>query len=124
MLIFKEQDYTVNICTDILEWAKEFYEMPEGAILANEEEVSDECMGFACVGEDKEIWIFVPKHYDIKDLKGTIAHEIGHIIELKYPTNPETTEGNDELHELKAKHYEEFYLLVDTIVNKTMLLIS
>lgn len=88
MKILKEQDYTINICTDIVEWAKEFYGMPEGATIANEEEVVNECMGFAQI-EDKEIWVFVPKEYNLKDLKETIAHEIGHIIELQYPKNQE-----------------------------------
>ncbi len=37
MKTFKEQDYTINICTNIIEWAKEFYDMPDGAILGNEE---------------------------------------------------------------------------------------
>ena len=89
--------------------------MPDGAELANEEEVSSECMGFAQLDE-KLVWVFVPKEYDIEDLKETIAHEIGHIVEMEYPTNPEQIETNDELHEMKADHYMNFYLLVDKIV--------
>lgn len=115
MKTLKEQDYTINICTDIIEWAKEFYDMPDGAELVNEDEVSSECMGFAQLDE-KLVWVFVPKGYDLKDLKETIAHEIGHIVEMEYRTNPEQIESNDELHEMKANHYMDFYLLVDKIV--------
>ena len=115
MKTLKEQDYTINICTDIIEWAKEFYGIPDGAELANEDEVSSECMGFAQLDE-KLVWVFVPNEYDIKDLKETIAHEIGHIVEMEYPTNPEQIEANDELNEMKADHYMNFYLLVDKIV--------
>lgn len=115
MKTFKEQEYTINICTDIIEWAIMFYDMPEDSVLANEEEVSSEFMGFAVIYK-KEVFIFVPKKYDLKELKETVAHEIGHIIELEYPTNPEQNDENDELHELKADHYMNFYLLVDKIV--------
>lgn len=114
---FKEQDYTINICIDIIEWAKEFYGMPEGSVLENEQEVSSECMGFANIDE-KEIWIFVPKIFNLNDLKETVAHEIGHIIEMEYPTNPDQTDKNFDLHELKADHYMNFYLLVDKIVSQ------
>jgi hypothetical protein len=116
MITLKEEDYTINICIDIIEWAKKFYDMPDDAILENKSEVDNECMGFACI-EDKEVWIFIPKEYKLKELKETIAHEIGHIIELKYPTNPPTlTDKNEYLHELKADHYMSFYSLVDKIV--------
>mgnify|MGYP003405101418 CR=1 FL=1 len=123
MKTLKEKDYTINICTDIIEWAKEFYDMPEDAELGNEEEVSSECMGFASIDE-KILWVFVPKKYDLKELKETIAHEIGHIIEMEYPTNPEQIESNDELHELKADHYMNFYLLVDKIVDDIILCLN
>ncbi len=123
MKILKEKDYTVNICTDIIEWAKEFYDMPEDVELGNEEEVSSECMGFASIDE-KILWVFVPKKYNLKELKETIAHEIGHIIEMEYPTNPEQIESNDELHELKADHYMNFYLLVDKIVDDIILCLN
>ncbi len=115
MKTIKEQDYTINICTDIIEWAKEFYDMPDGAELVNEKEVSSECMGFAQLDE-KLVWVFVPKEYCLNDLKETIAHEIGHIVEMEYPKNPEQIEANDERHEMKADHYMNFYLLVDKAV--------
>jgi hypothetical protein len=114
MKVLKEQDYTINVCTDIIEWAKEFYDMPDGAILANEDEVNTECMGFAQI-EDKEVWIFVPKEYNLKDLKETVAHEIGHIIDGGFKKNPASRMM--KLHEVKADHYMNFYLLVDKIVN-------
>ena len=113
MKILKEQDYTINICTDIIEWAKEFYNMPDGAELVNEDEVSSECMGFAQIDE-KLVWIFVPKEYDLRDLKETIAHEIGHVIDGGFKKNPAPRMRN--LHENKANHYMNFYLLVDKIV--------
>lgn len=123
MKTLKEQDYTINICTDIIEWAKEFYGMPEDAELGNEEEVSSECMGFSSIDE-KIVWVFIPKEYDLKEIKETIAHEIGHIIEMEYPTNPEQIESHDELHELKADHYMNFYLLVDKIVDDIILYLN
>lgn len=115
MHTFREGDYTVNICTDIIEWAKEFYGMPDNATIHNKQEVESECMGFAQI-DDKEIWVFVPNGYNKSDLSSTIAHEIGHITELKYPENPEQIEGNDSLHELKANHYESFYVQVNKIL--------
>jgi uncharacterized protein YjaZ len=66
-----------------VEWAQEFYDMPQDAIIANKEEVLAECMGFAQI-DDKEIWIFVPPQYDLADLIQTIAHEVGHIVEMKH----------------------------------------
>ncbi len=123
MKTFKIQDYTINICTDILEWAKEFYAMPDGATLANEEEVKSECMGFAQI-DDKEIWIFVPQEYDMMDLKETISHEMGHIVEFKYPNNVEQIESNRELHELKADHYMDYYMVTDEIIMAAMRVIS
>ena len=119
MKTLKEQDYTINICTDIIEWANEFYGMPFGAELVNKDKASSECMGFAQLNE-KLVWVFVPKEYDIKDLKETIAHEIGHIVEMEYPTNTEQIETNDELHEMKADHYMNFYLLVDKVVTNVV----
>ena len=114
MTILKEQDYTINICTDIFEWAKEFYGMPDDAELVNEDEVNNKCMGFAQLNE-KLVWVFVPKEYDLKDLKETIAHEIGHIINGGFKNNPAPRMRN--LHEKKADHYMNFYLLVDKIVS-------
>jgi len=106
----------VRVCTDIIEWAKEFYDMPQDSKLVNIEEVSQECMGFANI-DDKIIWIFVPKHPDIDDIKTTIAHEVGHIIEFNHQSNLEQIDENDEMHEAKANYYMNYYLLVDKMVN-------
>ena len=70
MTILKEQGYTINICTNIIEWAKEFYDMPDGAELVNKDEVSSGCMGFAQIDE-KLVWVFIPESYLLSDLKET-----------------------------------------------------
>lgn len=114
---FKEQDYTVNICTDIMEWGKEFYGMPDGAELENRSELESECMGFSQI-DDKEIWVFVPKYFNEDELAETLAHEIGHIIVPEFITNPDQIEGNDELHEQKAEYYENYYVTVRRMLNK------
>lgn len=119
----KHKGYTLNLCTDIIEWAKTFYGMPEDSELDNREELEKECMGFSSL-DDKEIWIFVPKNCKAEEFESTIAHEVGHIIEFKHPTNPEQIEENDELHEQKAEHYEQYYMLVRELVrisNKELL---
>jgi hypothetical protein len=116
MKTIKEQGYTISICTDFNEWVKEFYEIAEGCIVMPYDQDDKECMGFAEITE-KEIWVFLPKDYSLKDLKETVAHEIGHIIEMEHPTNP-PEDAADELHELKADHYMNFFMLVDKIVER------
>lgn len=114
METFKEQDYTVNICTDIMEWGREFYDLddlPEDAVLANREELESQCMGFANI-EDKEIWVFVSNDFDEEELGETIAHEIGHIIETGF------TEDGDP--EEKAEFYESFYSTVRKVLKKSI----
>lgn len=119
MIQFKEGEYTVNLCTDIWEWAQEFADIPEGASLddlANREELESSCAGFACI-EDKEIWIFVPtKAFDHRDMEDTVAHELGHIIEFKFLANPDNEDY--DLNEQKAEYYEKFYRTVREISNK------
>lgn len=115
----KERGYIIYICTDIIEWAQEFYGMPENSKLVNKEEVSKECMGFAAI-ETKEIWIFVPKKYKLQDLKETIAHEFGHLMAFEYSENQE----DDEFQELKANHYSDFFLLTDNIIEKVVYLLK
>lgn len=112
---FIEEGYTINVCTDIIEWAKEFYGMPDGAIIVNQSEVDNECMGFAQI-DDKEIWVFVSKPYLVSDLKEIVSHEIGHIIELNHTINPD--ENDEELHEIKADYYMHYFMLTDKIINK------
>jgi len=117
MIKFKHEDYTVELCLDIDEWAKEFYGMPDGAIIDNVEEMQRECMGFSEIS-GKQLWIFLPKKYEPEEFESTIAHEVGHIIDLKHTVNPEQIEENDELHELKANYYEGYYMTVRRIVDK------
>ena len=114
---FKEQEYIVNICTDIMEWGKEFYGMPDGAELENRSELESECMGFSQI-DDKEIWVFVPKDFNEDELAETLAHEVGHIIVPQFITNPEQIEENDQLHEQKAEYYENYYMTVRRMLNK------
>lgn len=120
METFKKQDYTIHICKDIIEWAKEFYDMPDDSELEDADELSKQCMGFAQIDE-KTIWIFVPEKCLLHDLRATVAHEIGHIIEMEYPTNFEQSEENDDLHEMKADHYMNFYLLVSEIIDHILI---
>lgn len=91
--------------------------MPKGAVIANEKDVSRCCMGFAEI-ERKNIWIFLPQKYSLSDLKKVVAHEVGHIIELKHVANPEQIEMYDSLHEEKADHYMNYYILVDKIIDR------
>lgn len=109
MKTYNEQHITINICTDIEEWAKEFYNMPENAVIDNIEEVTSECMGFADV-ENNIIWIYIPDRHDLKDIKKTIAHEVGHL-------HKSNIKGGEES---KAQYYEDFYMLVDNIKNKVI----
>lgn len=107
MINFKENNIIVNVCTDIEEWARLFYDMPQDATIDNLEEVTSECMGFADI-ENNTIWIYIPTNYELKDLKETIAHEVGH---LHY-----TYLSADE--EVKANYYMEYFMLTDNIINK------
>jgi hypothetical protein len=114
---FKEKEYKINLCPDLTEWAIEFFSMPKGAIIDNFKELEVEYMGFSQI-DDKEIWLFVPRDHDKARLAETIAHEVGHIIELEHPKNPDQIEENDYLHELKAEHYEDFFKTVCAISEK------
>lgn len=121
MKSFIEQNIIINVCTDIEEWAKEFYGMQDGEEIANIEEVTSECMGFAAIEGEKEIWVFIPKDCDENNLKETIAHEIGHITDSNFPTHPSV--GDYEQNEAKADHYMNFFMLVDKIFTKVTTLI-
>jgi hypothetical protein len=116
---FIEQDYTVNICTDIIEWAKEFYGMPDNAELDDLSELESECMGFSQI-DDKEIWVFVPKVASEEEIAETLAHEVGHIIVPEWTYIPEQIDGTEEQHEEKAEFYENYYMTVRRILAKTM----
>lgn len=119
MTIFTEGDYTVHVCQDIYEWGKEFYGVRDGEEIANEEELLTSCMGYAQI-EDKFIWIFIPPNKPVgEDLPRTIAHEVGHCIESSYRRDL-TEDSEDALHEEKANHYEEFFVLSNNIYTKIL----
>lgn len=111
MQTFNYKEYEFNIYTDIMEWANEFYDVPEGAELANRADVEVDCAGF-CDIDDKEISIFVPRYYDKHELQLTVAHEIGHCIEYTpIPTEP-------SLHEPRAMFFENFFSDVLFVTDK------
>ncbi len=118
MIEFEYKGYKVGLCFDIEEWAKKFYDMPDGAIIENRKEMESECMGFSEISENK-LWIFLPKKYKEYDFESTVAHEVGHLIEFKYKENPHTGEENDDFHEEKANHYESYYMIVRGIIDKS-----
>lgn len=105
------KEYKVNVYYDIEEWGREFYGMPEGAILEDREELESECMGFACP-DDNRISIFIPKYQKYRELEKTVAHELGHLMEFKAESSDEA-----ERQEEKANHYESFYELVNDVLD-------
>jgi hypothetical protein len=110
--------YRVNVCQDIEEWGKVFYDLPEDAKIDNKPELESECMGFA-QPEDKEMWLFIPHYYKHNDLSETIAHELGHLMTFKTDDYPE-----EEREEKKAEHYENFYKLVVRIRLKAFRIVT
>lgn len=119
MRTFFVEDFKINVCQDILEWTKTFYDVPEGAILEEEDRDKVEHMGFSNI-DGKEIWVFAPEKWNLFELKQIVAHEVGHIVELKHNLNPAQSDDNDDLHELKADHYMNFFMLVDNIVSQIL----
>lgn len=119
MIKLEIQGHKVNICRDIIEWGREFYGIPEDAKrkdIENVEELESECMGFADP-EGKEIWLFIPQSYSVDDLSSTIAHELGHVAE---PFKASKCAHGGKHDELQAEHYEDFYMLVNKIVNEVI----
>lgn len=114
MYRFKVKDYVINICQDIYEWGREFYDIHENLEIANLDELTSKSMGFANI-EDKEIWVYIPDNNPKEDYRLTIAHEIGHIIEGGFKRNPAPRMA--KLHEKKAEHYEEYFKTVMEIIN-------
>jgi len=57
---FKESGYTINICTDIKEWAIEFYDLTEEVAnsVANFDDLMSEYWGMSAL-DDREIWLFL-----------------------------------------------------------------
>lgn len=113
MISFYHKAYKITYCTDLKEWGKEFYGLEGNEMIS--EEHTDFYMGFAIL-DDNEIFLYEPKTKDDQELQLLIAHEIGHLVELEYPKNPETNDY--EVHEAKANHYEAFYKLVQEIFKK------
>ncbi len=109
MKSFQINSISVNVCNNIIEWAVEFYDMPNNATIDNIEEVTSECMGFADI-DNKIIWVYLPDNYDLIDLKKTIAHEVGHL-------QSNNIIGGEEV---KANYYEDYFILVDKIINKVI----
>ena len=106
--------YRINICQDIEEWGKMFYDLPDGAEIDNRNELESECMGFA-QPEDKEMWLFVPHDHRNNDLSETIAHELGHLMNFvanDYPIR--------KREEKRAEHYENFYKMVIRIRSRIL----
>ena len=112
---FEHEGIIVNICTNIYEWGKEFYDIPDNAILENLEELESECMGFASIYEG-HIYIYIPPKYELVDLFSVTAHELGHVTEPDFPPSPDP--DNEDANEQKAMHYEIFTLDVLDIVHK------
>jgi hypothetical protein len=115
MKSFNHNCYKIDIYTNITEWAKEFYGMSDDAILVNTEDVNNDYMGFAEL-ENKKISIFIPNNQNDLELSKVVAHEVGHIIEGGFKKNPAARMIN--LHERKAEHYENYFVLVNDIINK------
>lgn len=99
----------INIITNINEWGKEFYDIPEDAILENTEDLEKECMGFSSI-DDNEIWIYKSKNSSFEELLSVVSHELGHLITNGYKKNPPQTKRYNSKHELKAIHYENFVM--------------
>lgn len=122
---FEYKDYKVSVWMDAMEYAKEFFEIPDGAVL--DEEDATTCAGHAEI-EEKEIYIFVPEFPTDNDLWAVVAHEIGHVIEFHHDPVPVSVSIDDpmgeekaEVHERRAEFFENFFLDVikisQTILN-------
>ena len=107
MITQKIEDITVSLYTDAEEYTKDFFDIPEGAILDTED--LPESAGFACI-KDNSIWIYKREDCCFYDLLSTIAHELGHLVEGGYRKNPPDKMRYDKKHEEKANHYEDFVM--------------
>lgn len=104
---FKYKEITVEVYTDVSEFAEKLYAPPEGAILDTESLPND--AGFSCITTNT-IAIWKTKIASFDELLSTVSHEIGHLITGGFETNPPLDEKYDDLHEEKAEHYETFAL--------------
>lgn len=99
----------IKVClyTDANEFTKDFFDIPEGAIL--DETDLPLSAGFACI-EENAIWIYRCEGCTFEDLLSTVAHELGHIITGGYSKNLPESKRYDKKHEQKAEHYEQFVM--------------
>jgi Zn-dependent peptidase ImmA (M78 family) len=105
-MITKQIENTkVTYYTDAAEYAKNFFDVPEGFILDIDK--FPESAGFSSI-DDNEIWIFKGQNCSFEELLSTIAHELGHIVKGGYKKNPSQNILFRKIHELKATHYENF----------------
>ena len=104
---FKFKNISVGLSTDPEAFARKFYDVPENAVL--DMESLPDSAGFSEI-EAKQIWIYVGKSCSFEEILATIAHELGHLITGGFIVNPPLTEEFDELHEVKAEHYEDFVM--------------
>lgn len=102
---FKFNNISVCLYSDPEAFARKFYDVPENAVL--DMESLPDSAGFSEI-ESKQIWIYVGKTCTFKELLSTVAHELGHLITGGFIENPPFEEEYDELHEVKAEHYEDF----------------
>ncbi len=107
MVEFKFKNIRVGLYTNPEAFARKFYCVPETAIL--DMESLPDSAGFSEI-EEKLIWIYVGKTCSFEELLSTVAHELGHLITGGFIENPPFEEEYDELHEVKAEHYEDFVL--------------
>ena len=116
MKSFSHKGYTIEVFDDIKEWGITFYDMPENAVIEESffKEFNNEISGFANI-EDKIIHLFIYNKDDLIEIENTIAHEVGHIIEGGFKKSPPNKSRYDKRHELKANHYQDYYMLVRDI---------
>ena len=111
--------YKVSVYTDMDEWMEDMHDTINYSKRVLDS-LSDECQGFADI-EDKEIYIFVPKHYKKMDLSLTVAHEIGHIISPSEINHVDLSKDHDEY---QAMLFEGFYRDVVSIVDEIALAVK
>ena len=97
----------VKIYNNAKEFCYDYFDIPKGAIL----DVNNlpKSAGFACI-PDNEIAININNGCEFSEILGTVAHEIGHIIEGGFVKNPPDEDRYEDIHEKKAEHYENFTL--------------
>lgn len=107
MISNKIGDIKVTLYTDANEYAKEFFDIPDGAVLDTEN--LPDSAGFSCI-DDNEIWIYMGDDCSFEELLSTVSHELGHLVEGGFRKNPPQKRRYNKKHELKAEHYEHFVI--------------